>query len=152
MSVRSQRRLSVPILFYCPREYHLRSRRWSVQFRSSYPNSKCCPWCWNMRKFFFPFWASALVVGPRRPSNEAWQKHNHETQSDSTRCYFAHARKEKWHGWPRSFPPSNRPDILCSTWPTRLLSFLVPPPFENLRTRFLLRGEDCDTPHHQNTN
>jgi hypothetical protein len=32
----------------------------------------------------------------------------------------------------------------------RFLCF--PPPFINFRTRFLLRGEGCDTPYHQNTN
>jgi hypothetical protein len=94
----------------------------------------------------FPFWASAQVTGPRRSSNEAQNKQSHEAQSDSTMCYVAHARKEKCHGWPRNFPRSNCPDILCSTRQTRLSSFLVPPPFENLGTIFLLRGEGCNTP------
>jgi hypothetical protein len=55
MLVWSQPRLCVSIWFYCPREYHLRSRRWSIQFGSSYPNRGCCPWHWNLRKFFSIF-------------------------------------------------------------------------------------------------
>jgi hypothetical protein len=55
MSVWSQPKLRVSIMFYCPREYHLRSRRWSIQFESSYPNRGGCPWHWNLRKSLFLF-------------------------------------------------------------------------------------------------
>jgi hypothetical protein len=44
--------LCVSIMFYHPREYHLRSCRRSIQFESSYPNRGCCPRHWNLRKFF----------------------------------------------------------------------------------------------------
>jgi hypothetical protein len=85
----------------------------------------------------FPFWASDRV-GSRRLSNEA--------QPDSTRCCVTHSQKEKLQERPRSFPPSNCPDILLYPWSMRHLSFLCfPPPFVNLRMRFLLREEGCNT-------
>jgi hypothetical protein len=51
----------------------------------------------------FPFRASDQVAGSRRSSNGAQNKKSHKAQSDSTRCYVAHAQKEKLHGKPRSF-------------------------------------------------
>jgi hypothetical protein len=35
--------LHVSVLIYCLREYHLRSRRWSIPFGSSYPDGGCHP-------------------------------------------------------------------------------------------------------------
>jgi hypothetical protein len=76
----------------------------------------------------FPFQASSWVARPRISSNEAQHEQSHEAQSDSTRCYVAHAWKEKWHGWSRSSPPFNCPDILQATRSMHLSSFVVPSP------------------------
>jgi hypothetical protein len=54
------------------------------------------------------------LVGPRRLSNEAQNKQSHEAQSDSTRWYVDHARKERLHERSRGFPPLNYLDILLS--------------------------------------
>jgi hypothetical protein len=54
------------------------------------------------------------VTGPRRWSNEARHNQCHEAQSDSTRCYVTHVRKEKCHGRPRSFPPYKRLAVLLA--------------------------------------
>jgi hypothetical protein len=43
---------SCTILFYYPREGHLRSHQWSLQFRSSYSNGMCQPQHGNLRQFF----------------------------------------------------------------------------------------------------
>jgi hypothetical protein len=67
------------------------------------------------------------VIGPRRLSSQARNKQSHEAQSDLTRCYVAHARKEKLHEKPRSFPPANYPDVLLSPWSMCPSSFLVLP-------------------------
>jgi hypothetical protein len=81
------------------------------------------------------------VAGPRRLSNEAQNKQSQEAQSDSTRCYIAHARKKKLHERPRSFSPLNYLDILLSPRSMCLQRFLCfRPPFINLGMRFLLRG------------
>jgi hypothetical protein len=45
--------LYVSIMFYHPREYHLRSHWWSIQFGSSYPNRGGCPRHLSLRKFLF---------------------------------------------------------------------------------------------------
>jgi hypothetical protein len=95
----------------------------------------------------FSFQASTRVVGPRRSNNEVQHKQSHEAQSDLTRCYVAHARKEKLHERPRSFLLRT---ILISSLlldQCALHRFLcLPPPFINLKTRFRLRGEGCNTP------
>jgi hypothetical protein len=93
--------------------------------------------------FEYPTW----VAGLRRMSNEAQNKQSHEAQSDSTRWDDAHAQKKKLHERLKRSPPSNGPTILVSSWAAHPTSFLVsPPPFVNLRMRFLLRGEGCNTP------
>jgi hypothetical protein len=50
-----QLRHRVSILFYYPREYHLRPCRWMILCGSSYTDGRCRPWRWNLRKFFFRF-------------------------------------------------------------------------------------------------
>jgi hypothetical protein len=56
------------------------------------------------------------VAGPRRLSNEAQNKKSHEAQSDTTRCYVAHAQKEKFFSFKLSryppFPTINVPFIV----------------------------------------
>jgi hypothetical protein len=52
------------------------------------------------------------IIGPRRSNNEVQHKQSHGAQSDSTRCYVAHVRKDKLHKRLKSFPPLNYLDIL----------------------------------------
>jgi hypothetical protein len=83
--------LYVSIMFYHPREYHLRSSRWAIQFGSSYPNREVV--------LDIGIWESSFFFLSIRSSDwEAQHKQSHEAQSDSIRCYITHAWKEKWHG------------------------------------------------------
>jgi hypothetical protein len=106
--------LFVSILCYQPREYHLQSCQWSILYGSSYPMGDVIVDIGTWESFF-QFWASDRV-GPRRLSNEAQHKQSHEAQPDFTRCYVTHSQKEKLLERPRSFPPSNCPDIFLSPW------------------------------------
>jgi hypothetical protein len=125
MSVRSQPRLRVSILFYCPREYHLRSYRWSIQFRSSYPNSWCCPRHWKLRKFLFhsehPLELLLEEGQVIKHNTSRIMKHNLNLQG----ALSPTRRRKKLHERPRRSPPSNGPDILVSPWSTHPTSFLV---------------------------
>jgi hypothetical protein len=58
--------------------------------------------------------------------------------------------KEKLHQRPGSFPQFHCPEILWASQPMCPSSFLVLPSFINLRTRFLLRGEGCNTSCYKN--
>jgi hypothetical protein len=81
------------------------------------------------------------VAGPRRLSNKAQNKQSQEAQSDSTRCYIAHARKKKLHERPRSFSPSNYLDILLSPRSMCPSMFLVlPTSFHKSRDEISFKG------------
>jgi hypothetical protein len=86
----------------------------------------------------FPFRASDWVNGPRRSSNVAQHKESHESQSESTRCYIAHAWKEKLHGKLRSFLLSMAP-ISSFLRSQCIFHHFLCPSFVNLGMRFLLR-------------
>jgi hypothetical protein len=103
------------------------------------PRWRMLPLTLEYEKVLFPFRAPARVVEPRGSSNEVCYNQSQEAQSDSTRCYVTHARKEKWHGWSRSLPPYKRPIVLLAMQSMHLSSFLMPS-FINLGMRFLLRG------------
>jgi hypothetical protein len=88
------------------------------------------------------------IVGPRRSNNEVQHKQSHKAQSDSTRCYVTHARKEKLHERPRSFPPLNYLDILLPPRSMCPLSFLVlPTSLCKSREEISFRGGRVVTPH-----
>jgi hypothetical protein len=99
----------------------------------------------EFEKVLFPFRASAQVVAPRGPSNEAQHKQSHETQSNSTRCYPpTHERKSGM---------GDREVFLLSTVP---LSFLrrdqcilhcfLCPLFRKSQDETSFKGEGCNTP------
>jgi hypothetical protein len=131
--------LHVSISIYCPREYRLWSRRWSISLEVLTLVEDVTLNIGIWERVQFPFWASDRV-GPRRPSNETQHQQSHEVQSDTTRYYVAHTWKEKWHGWPRS-PPSFQL-FWCPFCYAVNVSFIISsaPSFINLRMRFLLRG------------
>jgi hypothetical protein len=122
----------VSILFYHPREYHLRSHQWLIQLEvlTQMGDVVLDVGIWESS---FQFWASDRVDGPRRSSNEAQNKQSHEAQSDSTRSYVVRARKKKLYERPRSFPPLNYFYILFSPRLIHPSSFsCAPPPSINL--------------------
>jgi hypothetical protein len=138
MSVRPYPRLHVSTLFYCPGEYYL--HRWSIQFGSSHPNNGSCPRHWNSRKFFFlskhPLKLLGLEDRAKKHNISGVMKHNLILQGALPPACM----EEKLHGKLRSFPPSNHPDILCSTWPTCISSFLVPSSFRNSQDEIYFKG------------
>jgi hypothetical protein len=86
------------------------------------------------------------VAGPRRLSIETQNKQSQKAQSDSTRCYVAHARKKKSHNRPRSFSPSNYLDILLSPRSMYPSSFLVlPTSLHKSRDEISFKGEGYNT-------
>jgi hypothetical protein len=92
----------------------------------------------------FPFRANDRVR-PRRSSDEVQHKQSHESQSESTRCHVAHSWMEKLSKRPRS-SLFQRSQYLCfSTINASYIVSCAPPPFVNLRTRFLFKGEGCNT-------
>jgi hypothetical protein len=107
----------------------------------------------ELENVLFHFEYPSRVARLRRLSNEAQNNQRQEAQSDSTRCYVAHAQKKKLHERSRSFPPTNYLDILHSPRSMCPSSFLCfSPPFVNLGMRFLLRGEGCNTSYYGNPN
>jgi hypothetical protein len=114
-------------MVYHPSECCLRSCKWSIQFGSERsPRLAILSLTLGFEKVLFPFWAFARVRGPRRSSDEAQNKQNHEAQFDSTSCYVTHAWKEKCHGWPMSLPPYKRLAVLLAMQSMHLSSFHVP--------------------------
>jgi hypothetical protein len=130
--------LCVSILFSYLREYHLRSHRRSIQFRSSYLDGRCRPWHYNLRTFFSvpsfrSSWAKKIWV--MKPNTSRVMKHHLILQG--------------------AMSPTPKGKVAWMTEKFSLLSivpvsFLLPsqyifhhflyPSLVNLEMRFLLRG------------
>jgi hypothetical protein len=128
--------LRVPSCSIYPREGHLRSCQWLLQFRSSYSNERCQPQHWNLRQFF-------------STQSIRWSCH-----TERVKWWTQHDRTLQWalspmHGR-KSYMGNHDdhlldyPGILWSSRPMHhsLLS-CAPPPFVNLGMRFLLWGKGC---------
>jgi hypothetical protein len=140
----------VPSCIYHVRLYKRMSYSITPRIDSAW---KFLPW-WVMssstlqfEKVLFDFEHLNELMDQEDVSNGAQHKESREAQSKSTRCYVTHARKEKLHGKPWSFLLQRSEYPPFSTVNASSLVSCAPS-FVNLRIRFLLRGEGCNTPYY----
>jgi hypothetical protein len=109
------------------------------------PRVRCQPQLWIRRQFF----STQSIRWRYQTERVKWWTQPDQTQQRALSP--THRRKSCKED--RKDPLLDYPDILWSPRPMRLSSFsCAPPPFVNLGTRFLLRGEGCNTPCYGNSN
>jgi hypothetical protein len=89
----SQPCVLISLLFYYPREGHLRSCRWSLQFRSSYAKNEMTTSALDLE---------TVLLHPEYPMNMSDLEGQvmNATWPDSSMGSVNHAQKEKLHGRP----------------------------------------------------
>jgi hypothetical protein len=140
MSFSSRTWLRVSISIYYPREYRLRSRRWSIPFESSYPVGGLPPLTLGYEKVIFHSEHLLELLDQEdrvmKCDTSRVMKHNPILQGDMPPM---HERKSRMGDWKVFFLPGLPISSFLYNW-CILRRFLCSPPFINLETRFLLRG------------
>jgi hypothetical protein len=141
----SQPCVLISLLFYYPREGHLRSRRLSLQFRSSYAKGEMLASALDLETILLH------LEYPMKMSDWEGQVMN-ATWPDSATGSVTHAWKEKLHGRPwRSSSRLSR-YLLVSTTNASFIIFLCSPSFRKSRDEISFKGEGCNIPCYGNPN
>jgi hypothetical protein len=153
MSSWSHACLHVSVLFGYPREGHFWSRWGLIQFGCSYLDERGCPQHWNLRKFFF---LSELMLELLNQENWVMRRHTSRAMKRNQILQGAMSPTHRRKGGMGDWEVILHLTILISSFlhdQCALYHFLCfPPPFVNLRTRFLLRGEGSNTLCYRNSN
>jgi hypothetical protein len=127
-------RLHVTILFYYPREGHLRLHQWSLQFTSSYSIGRCQPQHWNLRQFLS---TQSIRWNCQTERVKWWTQHDRTLQ----RALSPTHGRNNYMG-DREYPLLDYLDSLWSPWLMHPSSFSCDAtPFVNRGTIFLLKGD-----------
>jgi hypothetical protein len=129
----SQPCVLISLLFYYPREGHLRSRRWSLPFRSPYTKSEMSALALDLETgLLHPEYPMKMSDWEGQVMNATWL--------DSATGSVTHTRKEKLHGrpWRSSFRLSRYP--LVSMTNASFIVFLCSPSFRKSQDDISFKG------------